>query len=284
MVARLIAKLKMLSKKDKIIAKKIADGTGADIAVRVLSFGRRKGLRIWFNDLDGEKYGPTAEIKPHGIKSHDVKIYFGSFSAPIISKITRASGEAVQLARLLVKSTVPSSNLDIKNQNINDWLVTDGSFEINAKYTHETNVPESDDAINETCNELIIPLMAAMAELIGYEVVDNVSETPAVDGTISIATISRRERNQRNRLLCIRTHGKICKVCNLSPKDTYNTAGNIIEVHHLEPVSMLDKPRVYDPETDLVPLCPNCHRAVHTRRPWPLSIRELKDLMRSNND
>jgi 5-methylcytosine-specific restriction enzyme A len=274
----------MLAIKDKMIAKKIANGTGAEIAVRALSFGRRKGLCIWFNDLGGEKYGPIAEIKPHGLKSHDVRIYFGSFSAPTIYKITRASTEAIQLARLLVKSIVSSSNLDIKGQNIDNWLITDGSFEINARYTHKQSLPNDDAAINETCDELIIPFMAALAELIGYEVVDIQSEIPAIDGAISIATISRRERNRRNRLLCLRIHGEICKGCNLLPKNIYNTAGNIIEVHHLEPVSMLKTPRAYNPETDLIPLCPNCHRAVHTRSPWPLSLQELNELMSAKDD
>ena len=33
----------------------------------------------------------------------------------------------------------------------------------------------------------------------------------------------------------------------------------------------------YDPATDLIPLCPNCHRAVHTRRPVPWTPANLAD-------
>ncbi|WP_310621270.1 HNH endonuclease [Flexibacterium corallicola] len=116
-----------------------------------------------------------------------------------------------------------------------------------------------------------------MAELIGYDAVEDstASEVPDVEGALSRAIVSRRERNPRNRLLCLRIHGSECRACGLNPEDSYRDAGSIIEVHHLEPISMLDRPRPYDPEKDLVPLCPNCHRAVHTRRPWPLSLDEL---------
>ncbi|MOA48213.1 HNH endonuclease [compost metagenome] len=66
--------------------------------------------------------------------------------------------------------------------------------------------------------------------------------------------------------------------CGLEPRLEYGEAGSIIEVHHLEPLALLKEPRPYDPRADLVPLCPSCHRAVHTRRPIPFSIEELRDL------
>ncbi len=102
---------------------------------------------------------------------------------------------------------------------------------------------------------------------------------PNLEGAISRSVVNRRERNPRNRLLCIRIHGEVCTVCGLDPRVLYGDAGTIIEVHHLEPLALLVKPKPYDPCTDLVPLCPSCHRAVHTRRPIPLSIEELKALM-----
>jgi 5-methylcytosine-specific restriction protein A len=55
-------------------------------------------------------------------------------------------------------------------------------------------------------------------------------------------------------------------------------------VHHLEPVASLDVPRVYNPATDLIPLCPNCHRAVHSRAPVPYQPEELKRLYLSDSD
>lgn len=274
----------MLARKLNLIADALAQGTGAAIAVRVLDAGRRKGLRIWFNDLD-EKHGPVAELKPHGLKSHGISLGFGSFSSRVMEQISNASPEDIQLARSLVNSVARSAEIDIPGQPRDEWLIQNGDFRIEARYRHDRNLPHKDEAITETCREVIIPLMAAMAELIGYDVVEDPSssETPDVEGDLSRATVSKRERNPRNRLLCLRIHGVKCGCCGLDPKSLYGDAGSIIEVHHLEPVSMLEYPRPYDPETDLVPLCPNCHRAVHTRRPWPLSLEELASFMETGH-
>ncbi|WP_353733593.1 hypothetical protein [Rossellomorea vietnamensis] len=34
-------------------------------------------------------------------------------------------------------------------------------------------------------------------------------------------------------------------------------------MHHVNPLSTLDEAIEIDPETDLVPVCPNCHRMMH---------------------
>jgi 5-methylcytosine-specific restriction protein A len=266
----------MLSAKREMIAEEIAIGTGADIAVRTLEFGRRKGLCIWFNDLE-EKSGPVAELKPHGLRSHSVKVSFGPFSGGVLAQIATADIEDIHLARSLVKSATGAAEIEVKEQTLDDWLVEDGAFEISAEFRHLACHPDSDEAIARTCSEVIVPLMAALAELIGYDTVEDplVADPPDVEGALSHEIVCKRERNPRNRLLCLRIHGHVCKACGFEPTSLYGAAGNIIEVHHLEPVSMLIEPRAYDPETDLVPLCPNCHRAVHSRRPWPLSLEEL---------
>ncbi|WP_336083715.1 HNH endonuclease [Thalassospira sp. CH_XMU1448-2] len=275
----------MLASKRKLIADELAVGTGADISVRALEFDRRTGLMIWFSDLD-EKHGPITILKPHGLKSHAVRLSFGQFSARILQQIATANAEDVQLARALVKSAMKFADLSITAQTAEDWLIKDGNFEINATFRHEDKMPDSDDALIQTCREVIVPIMAAMAELIGYDVIDYVEKEEKLEeeGKISQTTITRRERNPRNRLLCIRFHGEKCFICGLSPKDIYKEAGSIIEVHHLEPVATLSAPRPYNPETELIPLCPNCHRAVHTRKPLPIPPEELLTKIRGLND
>ena len=76
---------------------------------------------------------------------------------------------------------------------------------------------------------------------------------------------------------------RACAVCRTDPRDVYGDAGGIIEVHHLEPLALLSSPRPYDPVSDLVPLCPCCHRAVHTKRPVPHTPDELAAMMRRRN-
>ena len=275
----------MLGSRRELIARELAEGTGATIAVGFLEGGLRRGLRIWFDDLD-EKHGPVAELRPYGLKSHRVRLAFGLFSARVLATIRAADAEDLQLARSLVRSVAKVAEVTVTDQTLDDWKVVDARFGITATFRHDAVNPDTDEAVILTSREVLVPLMAAMAELIGYDVVQDVADTggPEVEGALKRATVNRRERNPRNRLLCLRIHGRTCRICGTDPEAIYGAAGRIIEVHHLEPVSLLHEPRPYDPETDLLPLCPSCHRAVHTRSPWPYTAEELVDMMKVRHD
>jgi len=62
----------------------------------------------------------------------------------------------------------------------------------------------------------------------------------------------------------------LCDVCSVDFKKRYMWVDNILELHHLLPLS--SPVRIASSHTsleDLVPLCPNCHRAVHVYyRQW----------------
>jgi 5-methylcytosine-specific restriction protein A len=274
----------MIAGKKDLILRELEDGTGAAMAAAVDHSGLRSGLRIWFGDLD-EKHGPVAELRPYGLKGHRVTLSFGNFSGEVIGQIKRASPEDVQLARALVSSIRADFEIEVPGQNLLEWRVTAGTFQMTAKI-RDLAQPHDDAEIIATCRDVIVPMMASMAELIGYDVLEEHAdyEVPAFEGAILQSDIQRRERNPRNRLLSIRIHGEKCIACGLEPRLKYGEAGSIIEVHHLEPLALLKQPRPYDPRTDLVPLCPNCHRAVHTRRPLPYSIEELRSFRRSIHD
>lgn len=274
----------MIAEKQELIRKELEEGTGATISVTTTRSGLRTAMRIWFGDLD-EKHGPVAELKPYGLRGHRVELVFGRFSGEILAQISNASQEDVQLARALVTSIHKDAEVDISDQNPNEWCITSGAFKMTATVRNR-ECPSEDAALIAICRDVIVPMMAAMAELIGYDVVEEEinDHTPAFEGAILRSVVQRRERNPRNRLLCIRIHGEKCTVCGIDPKRVYKEAGTFIEVHHLEPVALLSTPRAYDPNTDLVPLCPNCHRAVHTRRPIPIGVDELRSLMGLNCD
>jgi 5-methylcytosine-specific restriction protein A len=272
-------KAEMLSAKKELILKELAEGTGAAVAAVSDMSGLRSCMRIWFGDLD-EKHGPVAELRAHGLKGHRVTLTFGNFSGSVLSQILAASPEDVQLARALVASIRPEVDVDIPGQSMPEWKVMNGAFRMVATVRNQDR-PLEDSAVIATCRDVIVPIMAAMAELIGYDVIEERQgdEASACEGAILQSVVRRRERNPRNRLLCIRIHGERCFACGFEPRLTYGDAGSIIEVHHLEPVALLLKPRPYDPRTDLVPLCPNCHRTVHTRRPIPLAMDDLKAIL-----
>ena len=270
----------MLDLHKNVIESELNDGAGAKIDVKPFKVERRQALKIWFHDL-GEKMGPVAEMKRDGILSHRVTLSFGTFSQEIIDQIAGATEEAEKLARTLVRCAAEASDLSVPGQSLDDWTVRDGTFKIVADCRYQEAEAATEDAAIETCRNVVIPLMAAMTELIGYDSIDDPIETeePDVEGALMPSIITRRERSPRNRLACLRIHGHVCKGCGLEPGTVYGSAGGIIEVHHLEPLSLKEQPQLYNPETDLVPLCPNCHRAVHTQKPHPLTLEELRDRM-----
>jgi 5-methylcytosine-specific restriction protein A len=270
----------MIVDRKALILSELLDGTGAAFSASARQNGLRQSLRIWFADLD-EIHGPLIELHPFGLRGHRVRLSFGNFAGLVISQMKSASAEDMQLARALVSSIRPSIIVEVPGQTLEDWEIKDGSFQINAIIRDLENA-NSDSALVSTCREVIVPLMAAMAELIGYDVIDNsgaLPNEPDFEGAILRSTVRRRERNPRNRLLCIRIHGEKCAVCGLEPKLRYGKAGAVIEVHHLQPLANLEKPRPYDPKTDLIPLCPTCHRAAHTSRPVPYTPDQLKGFM-----
>lgn len=248
-------------------------GTGAEVAVRIDDSQARTGLTAWFADL-GAGAGPVVTLRPSGLKRHRVSQTFGRFARPCIEQMAAAPPERLTTARaLMARAAAPGEWTIAPDQTLDDWRVTGPEFGVDV-LIRDVGLPSAEEAIVGTAEAVMAPLMAAMAELIGYEDVE--PEAYDEDGRLTEAVVRRRERSARNRLLCLSIHGHVCAVCGFEPRSVYGDAGGIIEVHHLEPVSLLAEPRPYDPATDLVPLCPNCHRAAHTRRPVPWTVEELR--------
>ncbi len=91
---------------------------------------------------------------------------------------------------------------------------------------------------------------------------------------------TRYERNPKNRLEAIRVHGTRCAVCEMDFGERYGIWGEgFIEIHHLNPLADTGEEQEIDPTTDLVPVCPNCHRMIH-RHGDVLSLMAAKALLR----
>jgi hypothetical protein len=100
------------------------------------------------------------------------------------------------------------------------------------------------------------------------------------DGKIIEYYGTRYERNPINRARAIEIHGTICKACEFDFEKVYGERGKgFIEVHHIKPLFSTDKEIVIDPETDLVPVCSNCHRMIHRKKDTILTICELRELL-----
>ena len=76
-------------------------------------------------------------------------------------------------------------------------------------------------------------------------------------------------------------YGKLeCEACGFSFLSRYGDAGkDIIDVHHTKPLHTL-KPGEKTRVNDLALLCSNCHRVVHSSKPW-LTIEQLRKVLAS---
>lgn len=69
-----------------------------------------------------------------------------------------------------------------------------------------------------------------------------------------------------------------CEACGFNFADTYGVRGEgFIECHHTKPVHEFGDGQKTTTD-DLALLCANCHRMIHTKRPW-LTIEALKALL-----
>ncbi|MES0110168.1 HNH endonuclease [Mesorhizobium sp. M0013] len=255
-------------------------GVGAAVIVQTDRTGARSGLTACFADL-GSNNGPVVSIFPSGLRRHRVTVGFGRFARQCIEQMQDAPAERMTVARALLRRAASAGDCTIApGQDLETWAVTSADFGIEI-IVRDVPEPATEEGIARTADTVMVPLMATLAELIGYEDAEGEVVEFDIEGRVTEGVVTRRERSPRNRLLCLSIHGHRCAVCGLEPETLYGEAGSIIEVHHLEPVSNLAEPRSYDPAADLVPLCPNCHRAAHTRRPAPWSVEELKELRRN---
>lgn len=276
----------MFNDKAELVRRTLAVGTGAEISLKSDKSGLQTSLQIWFADL-GRRNGPVVSLGPSGLRRHRVVLSFGSASEAVILQMNQADSEAKKLAFSLTKSI--GSEIDLyfpEGMTSENWAVDDISFSITAERRGINSVVD-DGEVSRTCEEIVVPILAAVAELIGYdEVPPDVERGDAeiFEGAVSLGMVKRRERNPRNRLLAIRLHGHRCGICSVDPRETYGEAGEVIEVHHLQPLASLDKPSAYDPASDLIPLCPTCHRVVHSRRPVPWTPSEVSEMMANEED
>jgi len=91
------------------------------------------------------------------------------------------------------------------------------------------------------------------------------------------------ERNPKLREMAIKIHGTTCSACGFNFAKKYGKLGEgYIEIHHLVPQSehKIKGESEINPETDLMPLCSNCHRMIHKSEKM-LSIEELKKIVKS---
>ncbi len=101
-----------------------------------------------------------------------------------------------------------------------------------------------------------------------------------MEGKKTLVSNYQYERDPRARAECIRLFGTTCVICGFNFGATYGELGEgFIHVHHLTPVAERGEKYEIKPESDLRPVCPNCHAMLHRNSP-PYTIEELQHLLR----
>ena len=100
-----------------------------------------------------------------------------------------------------------------------------------------------------------------------------------LEGGVKQISMNRYERNPVARKRAIEKHGTTCKVCGLNFKEMYGEIGNgFIHVHHIIPLAKTKGIHSID-ETNLIPVCPNCHAMLHKGN---VSVEELQQIIKHN--
>lgn len=131
------------------------------------------------------------------------------------------------------------------------------------------------DELEESATELLSTIVSIFGFMAGEEDNQEFLEFRE-EGAAKQVWARKYERSRFNRNLAIQIHGLTCLGCGFNFEKFYGIVGDgIVEIHHLEPVHLMEAVRVVDPRTELVPLCSNCHTLVHKIDP-PYTLRELQ--------
>lgn len=114
--------------------------------------------------------------------------------------------------------------------------------------------------------------------------IDDADEVEAPEGRLLTAIHHRRERSkkivQAKKADVLAKSGRLaCEACGFDFSERYGARGiGFIECHHTKPLTDLPeetKTRL----SDLALVCANCHRMIHSKRPW-LTVAEVRQILR----
>jgi 5-methylcytosine-specific restriction enzyme A len=111
------------------------------------------------------------------------------------------------------------------------------------------------------------------------EIDDSEEQVLFQEGKIQYFFGKRYERIPENRRRAIEIHGLKCSICGFDFERVYGERGRgFIEVHHTKPLNQFSTEEYVNPDTDLFPVCSNCHRMIHRRNDSIISIEDMKKL------
>ena len=110
----------------------------------------------------------------------------------------------------------------------------------------------------------------------------NVIQEEKIEGALIQVNSTSYERDHSLRAECMRIHGTTCKICGFDAGKTYGEKfSGLIHVHHITPLSEIKGSHSIDPKKDLIPVCPNCHMIIHSKKEGVYLPEEVKEMLSS---
>jgi len=134
--------------------------------------------------------------------------------------------------------------------------------------------------INEYLEKVLKALDTPDQKYIETKNDEKLSENIFKEGSKITIEINKYERNIKAKQKCLEHFGRVCQVCKFKDFKIFGNGISVIEVHHKIPISNYSQEYIVNPIEDLIPLCPNCHRAIHSKIP-AYSVEELKELIKN---
>lgn len=120
------------------------------------------------------------------------------------------------------------------------------------------------------------------------ETAQTTGEDPAqlfTEGAQCDITADRYERSRSARQACLQANGTVCAICGFDFAKAYGPEfAGIIQVHHITPISEIGREYQVDPVHDLIPVCPNCHVALHSKPGGTYTPDELRAFLHRAKD
>lgn len=137
--------------------------------------------------------------------------------------------------------------------------------------------------LNTKIEKLINDFEIELSKCIKEEI-EEIDEGALTEGDLIRFLSTKYERNPKARKACLDYYGYKCKICNFDFASKYgNNFKNIIEVHHIVPLNSIKESYVVNPVKDLIPICPNCHTIIHSKKDGVYSPDEVKELIEKTN-
>lgn len=219
-------------------------------------------FRKFFSSVPGEK----GKWKTGDFVMYEVKVSYDSWEAECVFNSTGLPQAQTENRNRLLKSRYISTMVPGEDVPLMRWFSQSG---------------EELDTLFDSFDKLLSVDIPKFENSISEYEIPNSGASEVSEGEKQTVTLTKYERNPLARKQCLEAHGTACAVCGIDFGKVYGPefAGKI-EVHHKIPISEIGEEYVIDPVNDLVPVCPNCHTALHSKKGGGVyTVEELRKKM-----